>query len=620
ANDQPLLEAAFREHGLAYFIDRRRPARHHPLVRFVRSLLRVAQFGWPHEAVIQLIKCAVAGLSPDEADLLENYVVEHRIRGRRAWTDVQPWSARYEPPAPDDSAAAPINEDAAVADQLRLRLAEAIDPLTARLREGGRFDEIVEAVHACMRAFGTEDAVGHMIEAAESAGDFEAASEHRQAWETVGNMLAQASELLGEESMTGRDFLAVLDYGLDLAEFAVTPATADAVILGDVERTRVLNCRACVVIGLSDTIFPQPAVDDTVLGDDDRRTLRQRDIDLDPPTDRQQLRETLLAYQAFTRASDRLTLVRPVTSDDSSELSESVYWTRIRSMFDLGPHTVERTPAADDLATPRQVVSRLLVWTRDGGNPADEVAPLYDVLRDATPKSNAPLATLRDQAWPSLLETNRPTLTTNTIRQAFGDTLDASVSRLEMFAACPFHHYAAHLLKLRHRDEDDVTPRDLGILYHGVLQRLVRQAIVEKMRFLEDEGDAERLRDMTGPIAKQVGEQLRGGLLTSSPRYQHLLDRIERTTRQLLDSQRRVLQLGVLQPAHTELEFGRGDGSLPPLSTGTPGGRRVNLYGQIDRVDVSPDGRFAAVVDYKLGGRRLALGDVYYGLAMQLLT
>ena len=36
----PLIDAAFREHNLPYFIDRRRTAAHHPLLQFVRRRCR----------------------------------------------------------------------------------------------------------------------------------------------------------------------------------------------------------------------------------------------------------------------------------------------------------------------------------------------------------------------------------------------------------------------------------------------------------------------------------------------------------------------------------------------------------------------------------------------------
>src|SRR5205085_2346958 len=51
-----LIDASFREHGIAYFVDRRRSASHHPLLQFVRAALQIARFDWPSEPLLSLAK------------------------------------------------------------------------------------------------------------------------------------------------------------------------------------------------------------------------------------------------------------------------------------------------------------------------------------------------------------------------------------------------------------------------------------------------------------------------------------------------------------------------------------------------------------------------------------
>ena len=613
---QPLLEASFGEHGIAYFIDRRRPAKHHPLVRFLRSLLRVSQSGWQHDAVMQLIKAKLAGLEPGEADLLENYALEHRKRGRTAWTQVRPWAGQAPKPLEDEDQPAAIDEDAAKADELRRRLADVIEPMTESLRADGTLADKISALWKAMDGFGTSEAMARLIEEAEHAGDLQAASEHRQAWEALVEMLNEACELLGDETMTNADFVSVIDYGLDLMDFAVVPQSTDTLVLGDARRTRAIGCRACVVLGMSEGIFPKAAVEDTIFNAGDRQLLRARQIDVQPAARQAQFRERFLGYRAMTRASDFLTLPRPTPLDGQPGIAPSSFWVRVQTL--LGS-TVE-TVAPGDLAcvaTPRQMVSRLLQWTRDGSNPDDDAAALYPMLLAA----DGDVAVVRDRAWPALVETNDPSLSRETIKARFGKTLPTSVSRLETFVACPFKHYAGHLLELRGRDDDDATPLDQGNAFHSILQHAIDRAIQRKLDLTgDDDGAIAELRELVPELAESVAGTIRGGLLTSSAKHQHLLRRIERAADHVLRGQRGALRLGQFKPALTELGFGyEGDDSLPALELDTPGGRKVILRGKIDRLDLAAGGRFATVIDYKLGERQLRLGEVYHGLMLQLM-
>jgi ATP-dependent helicase/nuclease subunit B len=81
----------FREHRIPFFADYRRPSNYHPLLQFVRGLLAISKGDWPHDAMMQLLKTDLTGLSTAEADQLENYVLRHRIRGGR-WASVEPWN------------------------------------------------------------------------------------------------------------------------------------------------------------------------------------------------------------------------------------------------------------------------------------------------------------------------------------------------------------------------------------------------------------------------------------------------------------------------------------------------------------------------------------------------
>lgn len=75
-------------------------------------------------------------------------------------------------------------------------------------------------------------------------------------------------------------------------------------------------------------------------------------------------------------------------------------------------------------------------------------------------------------------------------------------------------------------------------------------------------------------------------------------------------------------PIGLELAFGP-NGQLPPLTFTLKNGKRMELAGRIDRVDQAKNGEngvYLRVIDYKSSEKELNLTEVYYGLALQMLT
>jgi len=83
----------------------------------------------------------------------------------------------------------------------------------------------------------------------------------------------------------------------------------------------------------------------------------------------------------------------------------------------------------------------------------------------------------------------------------------------------------------------------------------------------------------------------------------------------------RHISAGKFEPSGYEVEFGR-NGRYPEITIELPSGETIMLTGRIDRIDTleSEEGTYLRIIDYKSGSRALKLGDVYYGLQIQLIT
>ena len=617
ADYREIVDASFGEHSIPYFADHRRSAGHHPLLRMVRACLLVARGGWPHEAVMTLAKCGLVGLSDDQADELENYVLLHRLRGRPSWESAEPWHFRRRLTRDEDAA----DHRQAAADAMdghRVMFVNALAPLLKLAR--GRPAPVRDVAAAVFQTLDAFDAPRTMSRWITAATDAERRAEHEQVWTELTELFDQMVDVIGDQPVSIADFLDVLDSGLEGFDVPLAPATVDQVLLGQVDRTRTPAVRLVFVLGLAEGTFPFARREELVLSDAERRTLRAKQVDLDDDTERQLLDERFLAYVAVTRPTHRLVVGRPLSTATGRPLNPSAYWLELQRLCPAAVvDHVPRTSAArpETIGTPRQLIDLLMRWVRTGPTAADDVSPaLYQWLAQTKPDGTA-TDVMRFQAWRALSYANVTHLSAARAAELFPLPLQATVRQLEDVAACPFRHFARYGLALGQRESADLTGLDLNNAYHAVVENLTRELLAAKASWTDLTPAAAKA--LIAKHAADVGQQLRGELMLSTARNRYLLQHIERTLERAVASMAEVHRRGSFRPAHADVRFGRG-GQLPPHTVTTPDHRTVHLSGRIDRVDLDATPAAFTVADYKLSSAALSLDQVYYGLSLQLLT
>jgi len=613
---QDWVAAAFDEHDIPYFVDRRRPASYHPLTRLARAIVSAVVNRFDHDDMMTLLKCGLAGISSGAADALENYVLEHRVRNE-VWIATVPWKDALGLRNEDDDL--PRANAGFDMDAIRRRL---VAPLTKLRDEFGsarthRVSHFAAALYRTIEAMKTRESLEEWITTATSQGDLEQAAEHQQVWNSLVELLDQMVDLLGEEQVSPADFLTILESGLEGFDLALTPPTLDQVLVGDVNRTRTPDIKAVILLGLNEGEFPRRPGESSIFSDRERIALDKLHITLDPASDSNLLAERFLAYFAFTRASERLTVMRFSCNDAGCELAPSIFWEKLRATLpDVKVRIVkpEHQEQLHQIGTKQQLSRYLMTRVRAAQTAvklADEDAALYQWLAcsPADPRVRF--------AWQSLSYENRATLGSSTAHALFPAPLQASVSRIETYAACPFKHFARYGLHLRARDESEITPLRLGTIYHGVLERYVRRLIGE----CKDWSDAKTpeahaaVVNLTDEIARKVIDTI----LIENPRSQYLLNYVRETVHRVLLAQLEASNLGNTAPLGAELSFGFGNSALPAFKMRTPRRRHIELNGKIDRVDMIGEDGFA-IIDYKTGDQKLNLNRVLHGLSLQLLT
>ena len=621
-----LLESTLREHQIPFFVDHRRTMAHHPLLAVIRSVLRIALGNWGHDAVMQLIKSGLAGLGVADADCLENYVLEHRLRGGNVWTREEPWTWCWRTArGGDDDATSALSDPSPAMDALRRKIAEAILPFTqqfATAKSIASIREFASGLFGVLSRFGVRETLVKWIAECREKSEHEWAAEHEQIWTEVSNLFQQMVELLGNEQVSLEEFAQIVEAGLETFDLALAPPTADQLLVGAIDRTRTGPIRAVLLLGWSDGLFPSAAREMSLLSDAERSELQRREIAIEPNADRQRLDEDLLAYIALTRASEKVYVSRSVGDEQKRASAPSPYWIRLRELFPKIEVKVLPRNEQDDAAvigTPRQLLTSLLHWARDGGK-IDKDRPwgtLYQWLASYPTKDDA-IDSIRFRAWKALSYDNQSNLSKQIGGGMFSSPLRARVSQVEMFATCPFKHFVHYGLGLRERVEEEHLEIDLDRAFHATLSQLVNEMLRNRIDWAKLSPQA--AAEMVEKYTQEVGQTINGELMLSNARNRYLLKRISDTLEQIIAQQREIAARSDLTTAHSNLNYGSADSKLTALRIKTPSGKEIELRGEIDRVDFLEKEAAFAVLDYRLYGETLNLNKVRHGLSLGLLA
>lgn len=205
------------------------------------------------------------------------------------------------------------------------------------------------------------------------------------------------------------------------------------------------------------------------------------------------------------------------------------------------------------------------------------------------------------------------------IKKLYGDNLKTSVSRLESYQKCPFSFYLTYGLKLKDKDSFKLEALDTGSFMHDVIDTFFEEVEVRKLN-LKDIKE-EEVKEI---IEKIIDEKLtlpKNYIFISSAKFKNQTFRLKK----LILKAMKYIILSITESDFEvfghEVEFGE-DKKYPPIEIELENGKKVQIIGKIDRIDIAQDeeGRYLRIIDYKSSGYDINLNDVVHGMQLQLLT
>lgn len=205
--------------------------------------------------MFRCLKTGLGGISPDECDILENYVIVWDIRGGM-WLREGDWTA-----SPDGYGREPTERSAARLERvngIRRRVRLLLEPLYRGMRTAGAARQKAECLYGFLQEAGVpqtlEDTAKKLLEEDRP----QLAEEYVQLWAIFCGVLDQFAEILGDTELSGEEFARLLRLVLTQYSVGTIPATLDQVKVSEITRNDRHRVKCLFLLGANDHVLPMP--------------------------------------------------------------------------------------------------------------------------------------------------------------------------------------------------------------------------------------------------------------------------------------------------------------------------------------------------------------------------
>ena len=603
-----LCKAIFNEYNIPVYIDEKRDLSQNILVKYLISILDVFSKNWTYDSVINYIKSGFTNISQEDIYLLENYALEWNVRGS-LWYK-QDWNFR--------DADEKGEEQIAHLNELRRNIVNPLVKLKNNLSGKKSAKQISENLYKFFIENKIDEILAEKINKLNEAQEVSISAEYETSWKIIMQVLDEIVLVFGDENITFETYMQILKTGLGESKLGTIPMAQDEVTVGDVDRSRSHKIKIVFIIGLNDGMFPGTTKAEGFLNDADRQKILEKGIELAKGTVDRIYEDNFNIYKAFTTAEERMYLSYSSSDMEGKSLRQSILVSRIKKIFTKLQEESDIIQRKSEICTKQNTFEELLINLRDfrDGKEIDPIwFKIYNIFDNDTewkPKL--------ESAIKALSYTNVPEkITKENVEKMYGDVLKTSVSRLEQYSSCPFSYYLKYGLKLNEKETFNLEAVDTGTFMHDVIDsffaRLDEQEI--NIKQITDE----EIEEIVTEIIQDKLNLNKNYIYTVSAKYKILAGRLKKVVTTSMKYIVQSIKQSEFEVFGHEIEFG-GKGQYKPITVKTDDGKRVEIIGKIDRVDIlkNPDGTYVRIIDYKSSIKNIDLNQVVSGLQLQLLT
>ena len=593
------LASAFRKYDIDCFHDNRQPIDTQPLVVFVKCLLDILVKGFETETVLRFLKTQLYGFTVEEIGLLEDYCLMWKVRAS-AWKDKWTDNPKGFGEDLDEAAEDTLN----TINELRQRIVGPILSLKGKIKNSNGAT-ISEELFNFLRSAHIDDNLKVFTAYLKENNEIDLSLEQGRIWKMLTEIFDGLYSALGESAISLERYAELFDILVASKDIGVIPNGMDEVIIGGADRIRASAPKAVFLMGVNTGVFPGESSSGVIFNDTERCELIKNGMPIISNLEYNSVSETFIAYHAITLATDKLYLTYSALGSDSSSLTPSEMVNEVLKLFPKC--TVRKENSKLDLIESRNSAFSVMAGESVNGSVLCETLKEYFTENDGENE----LVKIEKADKKDFFISDSDLAT-----EFFGKNMYMSASRIEKFYKCPFSYFCEYGIKIKPRKEAEVDAALYGTVIHYALEQFLCENKKDTIRTMSNSD----IREKSNEIIDGYICDVMGGYENKNPSFMRTIRLIKETAYNII--LRLVSEFAVCEftPVDFELKISP-DGAIPPYEVKTDNGGFVKIVGSIDRVDSfeTDDNTFIRVVDYKTGGKEFQLGEVFYGLNMQML-
>ncbi|NCB92636.1 MAG: helicase-exonuclease AddAB subunit AddB [Clostridia bacterium] len=589
------------------FVDEKHSILMNPFVEYLRAALNMLTEQFSYESVFRYLRCGLSQLSLYETDTLENYCIAIGIRGWKRWKEH--WVRRFR--GMEEGSIEDINA-------ARIKFVQETEKFAEGMKQRGlTVEERTRVLYEFICDGQVQEKLYAKEELFKKQGEQALAREYSQIYGIIMSLLDKMVQILGNEKISLEDYQQLLEAGFLEARVGIIPPTADQVLVGDMERTRLKDIKVLFFAGVNDTVIPKRTQKGGILSESDREYLDGKKVELAPTARDAMYIQKFYLYLNMTKPSSRLCMSYAKSSGQGQAQGPAYLIAMVCRMFpkiqimDSEEQGIWHTEQAS------QAVNLLL----------EGLAKVREEEQDDEWKEllqwfiNSPKWQEKCRRWMQSAFQTKPNdkIGKSVARALYGTTLENSATRLERFAACAFAHFLQYGLELSERQEYEFKPVDMGNVVHQALEQFSKN--LKKYRLSWRNLTADQREKLIDESVEEMIHDYGNTILESSARNRYMITRVKRILRRTVWALQEQLKLGKYEPSKFEISFAMED-ELEAIQFELSKDEKLRLRGRIDRLDryEEEDKVYVKVIDYKSGNTSMDLIALYYGLQLQLVV
>ncbi len=598
-----ILDRAFDTRDVPYFFSRTRDISSFEAIKLIHTAYAIIKRGYSREDVITYLKCALSGISKEEADIFELFVETWNIDGY-SFVSEDDWCMNprgYEEFRKSDV------ETLKLVNSVKDRLMGPLIAFGEDVKSAKTVEEHARALYAFLVKLGLEDKLRERSELLTLIGEARHADENSRLYKIICDSLDRLVTLSGETPADSESFINQFSVVLSADGMGSIPSHIDEVTVGSADMIRLNSKKHVYLIGVNEGKFPSLAQEKSYFSDKDKSELMNAGLKIEPDTLVRSARELYCFVRAMSFADETVTITWCERSAALEPEKPADVIARINELTDNKAASVK----IGDMPLYDRIYSKEDAYSLSIHGEEDEKKAINKVL---TEMGDELMLAKKTEDVSNL----SASLDDEAVALIYKGDLYLSQSKIEKYLACPFAYFLKYNLGLKEQEKAELSPLIVGTFIHSILENFFKE-VKNSGRQLSDFTPEERSEITERVAAQYVHSTLGGGY--GRERTRVAIKRLSRAATPVIDGMCDEFSECKYVPTLFEVSTdGKEPTDASPIIYECEGENKIIIRGKVDRVDTykDKDRVFVRVIDYKTGSKVFSPKDLSQGINIQM--